>query len=599
MKKIKKYYYNMNIQHKLVLMFLLVVLVPMISFLLLFSGRLYSMIVADTIQKQQNISLAKGPEMNQILTGIENTAHNLQSGKSYEVMIGHDTAYSFQSYKKSMTGQTLLKKLSLKDSSDHINAIHLYVDLPSNHPIFLDPDFSKYVHSADSIKQTYWYGIFQGTNCTDLHCPSFYLSNNEIENYGNVAFIDKSYLLYHDVSVAVYTAIFYSSDIFMNQMDSTDEIPDSVSYIINPRDSIVAATDDALAGTYTFSYSNIQEASTSSNNFISKKILGQTVYVGYYYLESSDWFWVIVIPSAPLTQKSMEITWKMIFIYVLMMIFAAFVAIQVSRSMTKRLSLLVNRMVTVKTEVPKPLEPSPYHDEIGELILTYNHMSTMIQKLLEDQIQSAERIRITELNALQAQINPHFLYNTMEMINWLALDGEKDKVTDAVQNLSRFYKLTLSRKENFNTLENELIHVTTYVYLQNMRFKNQIDLLIDIPDELMDYRLPKLTLQPIIENSILHGIMEKPDKQGSIVISGWQNASETVILVSDNGVGMSKEQLAHILLGTGHSKKGTNIAIYNTHERIRLLFGEEYGLIYSSVYGEGTDVEIHLPPIVN
>ena len=124
------------------------------------------------------------------------------------------------------------------------------------------------------------------------------------------------------------------------------------------------------------------------------------------------------------------------------------------------------------------------NDEIGDLIDTYNYMTRKMAQLMEDQAKASEELRIAEFNALQAQINPHFLYNTMDMINWLAKQGRTDEISDAVQDLSRFYRLTLSRKQTISTIEDEEEHVTIYVRLQNMRFSENIELISDIPDEL-------------------------------------------------------------------------------------------------------------------
>lgn len=203
---------------------------------------------------------------------------------------------------------------------------------------------------------------------------------------------------------------------------------------------------------------------------------------------------------------------------------------------------------------------------------------------------------IGTFNSLQAQINPHFLYNTMDMINWMALQGRTDEISHAVQSLSRFYKLTLSRKKGISTIARELEHVAIYVQLQNMRYHDSIELITDIPDELSEYQIPKLTLQPVVENSILHGILEKESKSGTIVITGWMENEDVVLLISDDGVGISPEILSTILSGKGKSQSGgTNIAIYNTHRRLQILYGNDYGLTYSSNPGEGTEVEIRFP----
>lgn len=223
-------------------------------------------------------------------------------------------------------------------------------------------------------------------------------------------------------------------------------------------------------------------------------------------------------------------------------------------------------------------------------------MTRVINQLMEDQAKAAEDLRIAEFHSLQSQINPHFLYNTMDMINWLSQQGRSADVTSAIQKLSRFYKLTLSRKKSLSTINDEIEHVSIYVQLQNMRFHDTIDLLIDIPDNLLDYSIPKLTFQPVIENCILHGILEKESKQGTIVLTGWLDEDDIVILISDDGIGMPEEKLENILTGNGSSGgKGSNIAVYNTHRRLQLMYGPEYGLKYSSTYGAGTDVEIRIP----
>ena len=217
-------------------------------------------------------------------------------------------------------------------------------------------------------------------------------------------------------------------------------------------------------------------------------------------------------------------------------------------------------------------------------------------QLMEKQAQAAEDLRIAEFNSLQAQINPHFLYNTMDMINWMAQQGRTSEVCNAVQSLSRFYKLTLSRKKGISTIAKEEEHVSIYVHLQNMRYHDSISFISDIPDELMEYQIPKLTLQPVIENSILHGILEKPSKSGTIVLTGWMEDGDIVLLISDDGVGIAPDKLPMILSGEGTSiSGGTNIAIYNTHRRLQVLYGADYGLTYSSDVGKGTEVQIRIP----
>ena len=181
------------------------------------------------------------------------------------------------------------------------------------------------------------------------------------------------------------------------------------------------------------------------------------------------------------------------------------------------------------------------------------------------------------------------------MINWMARSGETTQVSEAVNLLSRFYRITLSRGSSFITVREEIEHVTLYVQLQNMRFADKIHFFVDVPDEMLEETIPKLVFQPIVENSILHGILEKPVKEGTIVLMGWIEDETLVFVITDDGVGIPPEKLSTILSGNSTSSSGSNIAISNTHKRIRLCYGNQYGLSYRSIPGKETEVEIRIP----
>lgn len=307
---------------------------------------------------------------------------------------------------------------------------------------------------------------------------------------------------------------------------------------------------------------------------------------------------VTVLPAGPLITQSNMIMVQYILMYLAFLVLALILAHYMSRSITNRISSVIHQMSKVRKGSLSPMESPVYHDEIGDLIDTYNYMTRKMDQLMADQAKAAEELRIAEFHSLQAQINPHFLYNTMDMINWLAQQGRTDDVSTAVQSLSRFYKLILSRKQSISTIAQETEHATIYLEIQNMRYHNSISFVSDIPDELMEYQIPKLTLQPLIENAVLHGILEKDDKTGTIVLTGWIEDTSIVLLISDDGVGIPSEKLSAILSGNGNSTSGgTNIAVYNTHRRLQILYGSDYGLTYSSTPGSGTEVEIRIPAI--
>lgn len=239
---------------------------------------------------------------------------------------------------------------------------------------------------------------------------------------------------------------------------------------------------------------------------------------------------------------------------------------------------------------------SSSEDEIGQLTKSFQSMLTKMAILIEDQFKLGHEIKNAELKALQAQINPHFLYNTLDLINWMSMKYNAKEISSLVDALSKFYKLSLSRGEDVISIEDELNHVKAYVMIQNMRFSNGITLETDVSDELKQYGILKILLQPLVENAILHGILEKDDEQGTIRITGWLENGIITLRIQDDGAGMSWEMLQEIPNRILPNEKH-GYGIRNIDERIRLNYGSEYGLTYDSKPGEGTTVEIRIPAI--
>ncbi len=551
------------------------------------------MLLAETIRSEQEQTQEITPQIESYVSSIISSSTVIFESDFFQ---GIQTSPEFASQLLSTptsidSFNALIHNLMEEDSVD---AVKIYTALPPNkEPRMLPSSFASEVE----ILGSHWNGIFKGTPTLDtLLCPAFYLSPHEIKNYGDLAYIIRTTIYIENVPETAYLAVYFSADSLTEILSSNLSSHSNVSYIVNSRDSIVTTTDKALSGTYYFKYETIVDSLTSFHSFITQSILGEDVYAGFSHIESTDWFIVVVIPSSGVIAQGVTYIGLLFISYILCVLFSLIVASRISQAITSRIENVIHHMSTAKLGPPTPLPPSKESDEIGELIDTYNYMTSMIEKLLLEQEKTSESLRIAEFSALQAQINPHFLYNTMDMINWLAQKGETDNVTATVHNLSRFYKLSLSRKSTFNTLEMELEHTSIYVELQNMRFDNLIEFIVDIPDELTPCSIPKLTLQPIVENAILHGILGTDSKSGTIVICGWIEDDDLVLLVTDDGVGMSDDQLNSVLLGEKPlASKGTNIAIYNTHQRLQVLYGQRYGLRYTSVFGEGTEVEIRLP----
>jgi two-component system sensor histidine kinase YesM len=239
-------------------------------------------------------------------------------------------------------------------------------------------------------------------------------------------------------------------------------------------------------------------------------------------------------------------------------------------------------------------------DEITELGISFNIMIGQIRELLNAKISEQENLQKAELRALQAQINPHFLYNTLDTIVWMAESNKSDQVIDIVKALASFFRIALSKGKDWIPLRQEVEHVRSYLTIQKMRYRDILDYEIDVEEALLDSTILKLTLQPLVENALYHGIKTKRDG-GKIVVQARRLEDDKVLLrVCDDGVGFTPYKLAQIqevlAEDSGEITRGDDgFGLENVHRRIQLYYGKQYGLSLQSHYRGGTQVSVMIP----
>ena len=234
--------------------------------------------------------------------------------------------------------------------------------------------------------------------------------------------------------------------------------------------------------------------------------------------------------------------------------------------------------------------------EVQHLGKSVQDMKFRIKGLMQDIVNEHEEKRKSEFDSLQAQINPHFLYNTLDIIVWQIENEKQSEAVHTVTALARFFRLSLGKGKNIVTVRDEIDHVKNYLMIQHMRFKNKFDYEFDIAEDVLELPSLKLMLQPLVENAIYHG-MEFMDGDGMIMVKAWRKEDELYLSVADNGLGMTEDKVEMILTGesTSGNGRGSGIGVKNVNERIKLYFGEAYGLTIDSEPDEGTTVIIHLP----
>ena len=238
-------------------------------------------------------------------------------------------------------------------------------------------------------------------------------------------------------------------------------------------------------------------------------------------------------------------------------------------------------------------------EHLGRTLQTSVHK---INQLMDDVLTEQEEKRRSELNALQSQINPHFLYNTLDSVVWMIEGGHNQGAVYMIRQLASLMRISISRGRTIIPIKNEIRHAESYMNIQQVRYKNTFTVSYEIPEEIKDLCTVKLILQPILENAIYYGV-QSMDGDGEILVRGSRDGDDVYLDVIDNGLGMPEEQVERLLKGTSLQEEenavrhGNGVGLYNVHTRIQLRFGQKYGLEIQSEPDEGTMVRIHLPVI--
>lgn len=279
-----------------------------------------------------------------------------------------------------------------------------------------------------------------------------------------------------------------------------------------------------------------------------------------------------------------------IIVFILVTLFGFFIlGLFIKFSITNPVESLVSSMREVKTGWLRRVSIKLPNDEIGELKNSYNTMLVEINRLIEELVEKEKAYQKAEMNALQEQIKPHFLYNTLETIALLALENPRDEVYDAIETLGKFYRKFLSKGQEEITLSDEVEIVKNYLKLQELRYGDIFHDIYDIDEKVKNVRIPRLILQPIVENALYHGIIPKGE-EGDIYINAKQKEDKLVITVKDTGVGASEERISEVL-----SKKSQSFGLKSTLDRISKYYSNKVSYKISSEVGYYFEVEIYIP----
>lgn len=307
-------------------------------------------------------------------------------------------------------------------------------------------------------------------------------------------------------------------------------------------------------------------------------------------IEDTKWNFCLYQPKEELEKSVWTLLLGNIPVLLLCLLLILLLGYFFSRKMVERLEQLTENMNQINLGLRKVTVVSQSKDEIGVLVRTFTRMMDEINKLISQVYEAKIKLQKTEMKALQAQINPHFLYNSLSIINWKALEADNEEISRITLALSTYYRTSLNKGETMTIAANEIRNIDAYLQIQLIMHDNSFQVIKEIQEAALSYSVPKLILQPLVENAIEHGLDVSEKEEKWLKISVCKEKDALIMAVEDNGMGMSEEQAKSIIT---YRSKGYGVR--NVNDRITLLYGEEYHLRVKSRQGEGCRIEIVIP----
>lgn len=563
--KVYKTFKNMKFRHKIMSTYIIVAIIP-----ITIMGLLWYNHTRKTLLYQENINIKN--YLSQAVSNMDNQLRiydNLSDYIAFNQTIGDVVGHKYDSYYDMYNQYTkILDPMlsSLKYFHNDINQVTIYANSEIvQHDTTIAP--------LTDIKNEEWYGLLNENS--NIH----WLISKEEESAFSVRNMPS---LQSDSSLgALYINVDYKKlfEPFRNMKDSNYGI-----FIIDQN------------GTDIFEYSifdkknNLMEITYDTYLKEKNSILKNKYAVVECKSETEAWTVVLYKPVSLIYNNITPMLYRSIMIIGLVVIISFVISSVLAAHMVSDLEKLRENMEQIESGNMKITVKSTSEDEVGTLVRGFGKMINQINSLIEDVYKSRIIQKDYEMKALQAQINPHFLYNSLSLINWMAIEADQKEISGITLSLSSFYRTALNKGKNILLVKDEILNMKSYLDIQLMMHDYEFDAEINIDDEILEYKILNLLLQPLIENAIDHGIDLKRSGRGKITISGYMYNGNVVLSVCDNGIGMEQDKVDTIL--TENSK---GYGVRNVNERIKLYYGSEYEIKINSKIGEGTTMIVRIP----
>lgn len=582
-----QWFFNLNLRNKLLFTYILVAVIP----ISIIGGVSYSISSHILIsQTNKNASLV----LSQISSNLDSYGDQFNKA-TYTAF----TNLSIQKILQQSGPQTIEQQQDNRDIMREyilgINIIDKYIDgiyiFSANDGLFYEN--AEGMLPGYNVKNESWYQSIADLSVHQMfvppHVESKYFNGNNQMNFSYVRALTNTYngrfmgVLVIDLNVKALTDIIEATK---SKAMGEIYITDSQNQIIFREAGTVApsASDELKVG-QTFDMSHLSNHFRQSNFLLSK------------HSSQTGWNIIYIVPKSQLYVPVNNIRDATLLIILIGSLLFISISYFISRSLSKPVQRLQQSIRAIEDGDLNVRVKVESNDEIGQLSVSFNRMVQNINNLIYDVYDFELKNKQAELNVLQNQINPHFIYNTLETFNMMAILDENYKMSDALTAFSRILRFNFQNKEKIVPIDKELSYLTDYVDLQKLRYTDQFDVDISADETVRQYGIIKMIIQPLVENAIYYGF-DDAVKKIHIRVSIQKQEADLILTVSDDGIGMTPEKLEDVqksLHTEEASMKSGSIGLNNIDERVKLYFGSQYGLTISSIYGSGTDVRIVIP----
>jgi two-component system sensor histidine kinase YesM len=586
MRLLKKFIRLNTLQSKISISFILLLIIPFSIFSFLMSKPIEKIMeerISDSIQNSLNI---KAITLESIFREMMRSVTIIALDRNVADILSFPEKYN--NYERGRTIINLMDTDSL-----YLNKIEKHITVMDFHDNIYTSWRQYRTNEYELISSMDWYGRIletKGRFAWVFHDYD-YITKTEDNLLTIAALVDRYGKAYGAAMVSI-----YEDDIYKIISDKNED-ESSETAIINEEAGIVSFTNSEMPKESLREQDFYKRVFENDEGYFIDFVNEQKTIVNYAKVGNTDWKLIIFTPYDSIFKQINDIRKNTaIFIALMLLIFTA-ITVLISFTITGPIKMLRNNMRKVKEDDLGQMMPVQGSDEVKDLIVEYNKMTRRIKTLFENVKEEQKQKQELRFKALQAQINPHFILNTLNNIKFVAIMSRANEAAKMITALGSIMEDCIGKGEDIINLGQEIKYIENYVYLQKIRYNDKFSVFYDIDEEVLNCRVFKFILQPIVENSIYHGI-QNIEGTGRIDISAHKEGDNLVIKVKDNGAGIQPERLKaireYLYKGTEPEKKG-RVGIKNIHDRIVLSYGEEYGLKIDSIEGKETEVTVVIP----